>query len=390
MQIDETYKQWATARQWEKYVAYCEVGAEQAAIDLGVIVSGIRKGVAAMRKKAALNGYCPEADMTKIMAPGFNVKGTSTMYDGEGNVAMQWVKTDRTLEDLEEKIREAVEVLAEDIRGASTIALPGLNQLAKDKNKLSVYPVTDMHVGMLSWAKETGEDQDLNIIEELANDAMEAVVQAQPQSPKGLVCFMGDYFHSDDDSNMTKRGKNLLDCDGRIDKSFAVGIRIAKRLIEKAATHHESVDVIILPGNHDEYLSMSLKYVLKAYYDNATNVNVIMTHGVFAYYEFGATLLAFHHGHTAKPRAMYEVITNDEREAWGRVDMCHCLTGHVHHQSVIDIGMCKIESFRTVAAKDVYTSSGGWRSPRSMFSITYDRNQGECGRAQHNLLPPRG
>jgi hypothetical protein len=388
VKIDNGFKEYATAKQWDYYKAYCECGQYEAAGQLlNVNESTVRKMCKAVFKKAALNGYAPDYDMTKTMAPGFEVIGTSTLYDAEGNQSMQWVKTKQSLIDIEEKITSAVEVLSEEVRGESGI--PAYDEKDyTDASKLSVYPVTDLHVGMLAWGKECGEDQDLRIIEGLAMEAVERVVAGQPNSAEAVICFMGDYFHFDDDSNETRRSGNELDGDGRTDKVFKAGIRIARKIISRVAQKHESVKIIVLPGNHDEYLSMAMKYVLRAYLEDSDRIEVKMTHGVFGYHEFGNTLIAFHHGHTAKPAKMYEVVTSDQREAWGRVQMCHVLTGHVHHESVKDIGMCKIETIRTVAAKDSYAAAGGYRAPRTMYGITYDWDQGECGRTMYNILPP--
>ncbi len=389
MSLNKTYdarlEAVGTEAQIECYKAYCEHGTGgSAAVALNKTRGSVNKSLRSLEKKAVSAGLIVACDEDGVAGAGRIVKKVTT-HIKDGEVKQQWIRTDTEAEDVIAKVKDAVEILSQEIVGRSGI---GPAEFHGTDGLLSLYPITDLHVGMMAWGKETGEDQDLQIVEQLATETAIRVIRSQPNSKRAIVAFMGDYFHSDDDDNVTSRSGNSLDCDGRIDKTFGVGIRLAKKIIEQVAAKHSDVLVIILPGNHDEYLSMALKHVMMAYYSDSDRVTVMNTHGVFGYVEFGATLLAFHHGHTAKPDRMFQVVANDQREAWGRVKLCHVITGHVHHQSCIDVGMCKIESFRTMCAKDAYAAAGGWRSPRTLYGITYDIDGGEIGRTQQNILPP--
>ncbi|MES9148553.1 hypothetical protein ABER20_12025, partial [Cutibacterium acnes] len=45
------------------------------------------------RAKLAKSGWSPEHDMTKTVPEPYMVKGTSTLYDKDGQQVLQWVKT---------------------------------------------------------------------------------------------------------------------------------------------------------------------------------------------------------------------------------------------------------------------------------------------------------
>jgi hypothetical protein len=384
-QLNEGYREFATEKQWEIYKAYCEFGSQKAAGEkLGKTQSTVQQSLVTMQARAAKRNFDPQNGSVRPTAEGFEVHGTSTMTRNEFG-EIQWVKTKQTMKDLTAKIEAACKVMAEEVRG--TIVHPPLADVMTVASKLTVYPIPDLHIGMLAWGKECGEDQDVRIIKELATEAIDSVIGAAPKSEHAVVCFMGDYFHSDTDDNETRASGNKLDCDGRVDKVFDEGVRLARDIIAKVAAKHNSVTVIVLPGNHDEYLCVAMKYVLQAVYENDYRIHLEMTHGMFAYQEFGNTLIAFHHGHTTKIDRLASIIAEDQRAAWGRVKQVHCLTGHIHHQSVKDVGTCKIESFRTLCAKDEWAASHGYRSARSLYSIAYDFDKGECGRAQYNVIP---
>lgn len=62
----------------------------------------------AVRKKAAARGYAPANDMTRLCPSNYTVKGTSTLYGNDGQVKIQWVKTDLEKESQLEAIEVAL------------------------------------------------------------------------------------------------------------------------------------------------------------------------------------------------------------------------------------------------------------------------------------------
>ncbi|WP_323141127.1 hypothetical protein [Massilia phyllosphaerae] len=49
----------------------------------------IQQCLAHLKFAAALKGYSPEHDMTRIVPDAFEVRGVSTLYDKEGRLAVQ-------------------------------------------------------------------------------------------------------------------------------------------------------------------------------------------------------------------------------------------------------------------------------------------------------------
>lgn len=82
-----------TDRQREVIALYEELGASGAAKELGINDTNVRKTVRRVKGIAAKRGHSPENDMTKVAPDGFAIRGTSTLYDADGNAKLQWVKT---------------------------------------------------------------------------------------------------------------------------------------------------------------------------------------------------------------------------------------------------------------------------------------------------------
>ena len=75
-------------------------------------------------------------------------------------------------------------------------------------------------------------------------------------------------------------------------------------------------------------------------------------------------------------------MATDRAKDWGETVHRHWLMGHVHHESKREYAGVTVESFNTLAAKDAYAASGGWRSGRSMQSLVFHRVHGEVARSK--------
>lgn len=326
------------------------------------------------RQAAVLANYAG-----RVAPPGQRIKGTSTLVDMRtGETVMEWVKTTEDAQQREEALRVMVKAMAEKLpklapRKASGSHLDAL---------LTVYPIGDPHVGMVSWPEETGDDWNLKIAEQVHCDAMHELVRAAPRSKQAVVVNLGDLFHRDGATAETPRSKHPLDVDGRFMKMFRVGVKVMRRCIESALEKHERVHVISAAGNHDESTAQALAVLLAEVYANEPRVTVDLSPSVFYYYRWGKVFIGVHHGHTCKPQALPGVMATDRAKDWGETKFRHWLTGHVHHESVKEYPGVTVETFGTLAGKDAYATNGGWRSNRHMQAIVYHREGWLVARSQ--------
>ena len=86
--------EYATDRQREYYTAWLELKSNRQVAKLfNVSETSVRKSIKDLKYKAAQQGYSPEHNMTKIVPDGFKVKGVSSLYDQDGQLKAQWVKS---------------------------------------------------------------------------------------------------------------------------------------------------------------------------------------------------------------------------------------------------------------------------------------------------------
>lgn len=319
----------------------------------------------------------PETITLDEQPPGHLIKGVSTLLDGSGTVRAQWVKT--RLEDQEkwDLFWKAAKQHAEEYRG---LAFPQPAPMVSDSETCTIYPLGDPHIGLLSWEKETGENYDLKEAVRVFNTGLDALVQRAPTSRKAVLVNLGDYWHAENDKQVTPKSGHKLDVDSRKGKVTRVGFDLIRSMVDRLLTHHMEVYIINVRGNHDPEQALMLALWLEAVYENEPRVHVLPAENPYVYFEFGKSLVGVHHGDGCKADHLPILMAADEPEAWGRTKYHYWLTGHIHHLTRKEYPGCIVESFRTMAARDYFAQHGGYRSGRSMEAMVLHREFGEFAR----------
>jgi hypothetical protein len=279
-----------------------------------------------------------------------------------------------TPESLAERLQEALAGIdAAQVIPAPDHALDGL---------LTVYPLADVHMGMMAWGKETGEDYDTAIAADRVRSWVSRAVDASPASETAVILGLGDLTHADDQSNMTPRSKHVLDVDTRHFRTLDVTIQALAYGIEYAAKKHARVIVRILPGNHDLNTYMAVMFALYERYRDNPRIEVQKIPGEFFVMRHGNCLLAAHHGHGGKPERMVMFLADEHAAEWGRTRHRFLWTGHLHHLKAADIGGVQWMQLRAITAKDAYAAGNAYSARASLEAITFDADQGEIQRVR--------
>ena len=322
-----------------------------------------------------------ERGITSTLIPsdipdGMNIKGTSTLYDANGNIRLQWIKTKEDKERYLEKIRGMVDEFKED--------LPRIKRKPLDNKKfnsklMNVIPMGDPHFGMYSWADETGNDFDLDIARKDLCGAVAYLVGQSPDAERCIIANLGDFFHIDNYDGATSKGTRL-DFDSRLPKVMQVGVAAIRQAIETALEKHKTVEIINSIGNHDEVLSSALSILLAHVYEKEPRVVVHDQPTRRHYIRHGQVLIGITHGDKVKDSLLPGVMAIEKAEDWGATRFRYFLRGHQHHSTKLEFNGCIVEQFRTLAPGDAYTVTGGWLAGRDMNNITFHADYGEVSR----------
>ena len=300
--------------------------------------------------------------------------GTSTLYDAEGNVKLQWVKEHP--DNRADIVREVIDELSGTIRRVKPVSAPKHTEEAL----CNLYTLTDCHVGMKAWEPETGADWDLEIAEQTLTSALDYLIKASPKAHTGVINQLGDWLHFDSLAALTPTSGHLLDADSRFPKVVRVATRILRYIIDAALKKHEHVVVLMAEGNHDMASSVWLRHIFSLLYENEPRVHVIDSEMPYYVHQHGKTMLAFHHGHLKKNDQLPLLFAAQFPEMWGQTKRRYCHTGHRHHTEEKEHSGMTVIQHPTIAARDAYASRGGWIADRQITSITYHKEYGQVAR----------
>ena len=311
--------------------------------------------------------------------PGHRLRATSLLLDGEGNEKLRWIKADAhpSVTDI---IQECKAALAGYKPPKGLIKPPQDTQ----EDTLTLYPVSDMHIGLRSWHRETGVDWDLNIAETAICAAFERLVVASPPSSIAVVLGGGDQMHSNNNENVTPRSKHILQVDGRYHKVLEYTCRMFVRMVYTALLKHQTVIVRTLGGNHDPEASIALALYLHAYFRLDSRVTVDTDASMYWWYRHGKTFLGATHGHAAKPAQMPAIMASRRAKDWGASEHRFIHMFHLHHaaKAVTEGGGCVVETHQAPVAQDAWAFGAGFLSQRSLSAITYSKKYGEIARSR--------
>ena len=309
------------------------------------------------------------------------ITGKSTLRDKDGKVVIEWTKTSKSQEDTLKALRIAIDTLKEDIIPVEKVKKP---KKFKNGNLLNQYTLTDYHLGMMSWAEETGSDWDLKIAEDILVKFFETGIATSPNANECVFAQIGDFLHWDGLDAVTPASKHVLDADTRFTKLVRVAIRVIRRVINMLLNKYQTVNVLMAEGNHDPASSVWLRELLYSLYEEEPRVKVDTNPDPYYCLVFGKVVLFYHHGHKKNFKMLDNVFVGKFKKEFGNSEFAYGHTGHLHHEK-IESNLMVLEQHRTLASKDAYASRGGYLSGRDSKVITYHKEYGEVGRNTINI-----
>ena len=178
--IDETLLEFCETDAQRKAVeARINTRTAQEAADLvGISLRNLYQNIANAKKNAARRGWSPEHDMTRTVPDGFVAKGVSTLYGDDGQVKIQWVKSNLAHEDQLQSVKRALDTFIEYQKGKSPF-IPKPQKKVKG-NELAVVNIGDSHFGMLASESISGDDYNLEIAAQRHKDVFMRLMNNAP------------------------------------------------------------------------------------------------------------------------------------------------------------------------------------------------------------------
>lgn len=195
--------------------------------------------------------------------------------------------------------------------------------------------IPDLHFGKLAWDEESGDNYDIKIAEDLALQTIQSIIDHTRVYSIDRILFPigNDYFNVNSKTEKTVHDTPQQE-DTRYAKTFVKGRKLAIQMIDMLS-NIAPVDVLIIPGNHDEERCFYLGDSLECWYHNSKNVMVDNGAKKRKYYSYGKNLIGLTHGYFEKLGELPLLMATEQPELWSKCIHREWQTGDKHHKKEI-------------------------------------------------------
>lgn len=353
-----------------------EGGIRQASRIKNIPESTLRHRVDQIKRKAVLQGYSPEHDMTRTVPDPMVIKRISSNYNSEGQLSQQWVIAETSAQARLQIIIDVITGLKDEILKVKKTKAPAVTAV----NLCNLYTFTDYHLGLMTSIAETGTEWDLPKAQQFIIQMFEYMINTSPRAGVAFINQLGDFLHFDNIMPVTPTSGHIVDASARFSDVVRSAIVIIRTMIKMALDRHDKVIVVLAEGNHDITSSIWLREIFAVMYEDEPRVEIVKSDTPYYAYQHGKTMLCFHHGHKKKHESLPLLFAARYAPMWGVTKKRYIHTGHWHHVDEKEFSGCKMVGHPTLAPADAHAVRGGYDSEREATVETYDIEHGRVNR----------
>jgi hypothetical protein len=256
----------------------------------------------------------------------------------------------------------------EDLIAEAKAAAPRFSPIKTVRSKdgmLYEIGMPDLHFGRLTWDEESGENYDIRIARAMVRQVLGELLgfAAMFKIERILLPLGNDFFNVNSREETTTHGTRQQE-DTRWQKTFRAGRLMAVEMIDACAAV-APVDVVIMPGNHDEERIFYLGDALSCWYHATKRVQVDNRAVKRKYYTFGANLIGLTHGYYEKVKSLPALMPLEVPDLWAASRFREWHTGDKHHKEDLvhktdeNLGVV-VRILRSLAPADAWTFDKGF------------------------------
>jgi hypothetical protein len=234
----------------------------------------------------------------------------------------------------------------------------------------------DIHLGKLGWGKEVGEDYDHKIAtQRFINSIQDHINSNLVFGFERILFTVGNDFFNFDTITGTTTGGTPQSNDLRWQKVFDVGCNLLVEGINLMAKY-APVEVLYVPGNHDQTTSFYATMYLDAWFKGSDRVTIDISPMTRKYRQWGNCLLGFTHGDKEK-RRIEGLMPIEVSELWGKTKFREWHIGHLHSEHVREINGVIIRNISSLTGSDTWHYETGFVGAiKKTPSFLWNRNDG--------------
>lgn len=277
------------------------------------------------------------------------------------------------------------EYLSEKLQG---FTYPSIQYQPDQRRNLAlVLCLFDVHLGRLAYENYTGNTLTLKDTVDLYNLSVDKLLSNLPKERvEQIILPIGNDFFNVDDTRLTStRGTpqiNTHNLHGMFKEGLSLITETILKLVQIAP-----VQVILVPGNHDNLSSTYLAVAVERVFESHPNIFVDSRPIDRKYVGYGNVALCFSHGEL-KPDKYAELFPYEGKEYFINSTHNEVLLGHIHHERtygnassnlfVVETGGVTVRYLSSLTKKDLWTFKEGYTlSKRRAFAILYHKTEGK-------------
>lgn len=192
---------------------------------------------------------------------------------------------------------------------------------------------------------------------------------------KIIYVIGSDCFNSEWTGTTTKGTiqQNIL----TYDKSFQLICDFQTKVIDTLLHSAVEVEVVFIPGNHDQYVGFHMVSWLEAYYRNQKNLAIDISTDFTKYRQYSNTAMCFNHGDVQKPATLAQNFPVQFKHGWATSDHYIVYTGDKHSELAKSFGAIKFYQLPALAlGRSSWSSKQGYITPPEMVSFLITEGKG--------------
>lgn len=261
----------------------------------------------------------------------------------------------------------------------------------KTGDKLLEISIPDLHWGKMSHEEESGEDYDIKIAEKRYKDAIKNLLKLSNLDEVSTILLpIGNDLFNVDNQFSTTTGGTPQDCDTRFHKM----VKTVKELLINTITGLSAlakVEILIVPGNHDEITTFMLGEILEAFFHSNDNVNINNGAKLRKYYQYGKNSFLYTHGDKEKHGDLGLIFATEEPQLWADTKYRFVKLGHLHKQKKIEYMTTdskqgfQIEVLPSLSGSDKWHYGKGYIGNKQAKAYLYDKEMGEIAQYTYTV-----
>jgi len=227
---------------------------------------------------------------------------------------------------------------------------------------------------------ETKKEQYLSVLSDLVGKIMRNF-----QIGKTVFPISNDFFHTDNYQNQTTAG-TPQDVLVGYDHEYEEGFDLLVEAISYLAAVSDSLEVILVQGNHDRTKSFYLAHALEIYFQTNRRVSFQREHSTTKSVLLGDTFIGYHHGNCKIDELPLLFATGKDASKFGNAKYREIHTGDKHHYMAKEIKGVRIQQMPSLSGTDRWHLDNNYvNNIRAGITLIYDPIYGKIGEYESRI-----